>query len=194
MLINKDLLKVAKIASKDKTRPILNNIMINSEVIVATDMFKLLEIKLDKSENIDNFPIVPSSPSKACIPEAPLLINAQDILKNQKFFKNQNLPILENGLLNNLSDNTVSILTTDLSTAQNQNYRLNSGQFPDYTKIIPASLDNHRRVKLNPKLLIELLQAFSDFKEIDLYIGEQPTDAIYIEKENFRGLLMPLKS
>lgn len=194
MLINKDLLKVAKIASKDKARPVLNNIMINSEVIVATDMFKLLEIKLNKNEKIDDFPVVPSSPSKACTPEAPLLINAQDILKNQKFFKNQTLPILENGLLNNLSDNTVSILTTDLSTAQNQNYKLNSGQFPDYTKIIPASLDNHRRVRLNPKLLIELLQAFADFKEIDLYIGEQSTDAIYIEKENFKGLLMPLKS
>ncbi len=194
--ITKDILKAAKFASTSKHLPILAAVKITDKGYAATDSYKLIMIK-NKGADINDFPIVNNTEPVKEISK-PLLIPAKDILTKLKFPKNATLPILESGLLCNETAHTVSIATTDLETANILQLHKTEGDFPEYRKIVPTE-QPIASIKVNPALLIECLEAFTDEKEnsvtIDLFGAYQPLIITGADKTNdhIKALLMPKK-
>lgn len=192
--ITKDIIKAAKFASTDKDRPILTAVKITDKGYAATDSYKLIMIK-NKGADINDFPIVNNTEPVKEISK-PLLIPAKDILAKLKFPKNKNLSILEGGLLCNETDKLLSIATTDLETSNILQLHKVEGDFPEYQKIVPIDKPI-ASIKVNPTLLIECLEAFTDEKEnsvtIDLFGKYQPLIMTGADKTNdhIKALLMP---
>ena len=193
--ITKDILKVAKFAHNDKNypRPILEGVHITNDVIVSTNSHSLLEVKRDKAPKSEDFPIIPSQEIKPLKElEAPLLIEAKQLLQNLKIKTNKTLPILETAQLANLTDQTVNLVTTDLESCQNNAYRLIKGEYPDYTKIMPENLDNHTRVVVSTKYLKQMAEAFKDFDDVEIYVDTDRKKPVVFVKDNYTGLIMPI--
>lgn len=192
--ITKDILNVAKFAYKKAgySRPTLEGVYITDKVIVATNSHTLLEVKRDKAPKSDDFPIIPNQDIKPLRElEAPLLIEANQLLKTLKFKTNKNLPILGTAQLANLNDQTVSLVTTDLESCQNNAYRLIKGEYPNYTKVIPENLDNYTRVVLSVKYLKQMAEAFKDFDDVEIYVEADRTKPVVFIQDNYTGIIMP---
>ena len=196
--ITPDLLKVAKIASKDTVRPILSGVLITPTHFVATDSYKILQVErtgLDASEfpkyaNRDEQKIELREDDEIVLPAA-------DLLKKQKFNRNSTLPILDEAIISEITRDkkekieTVEITTTDLQVATKNVFRnlANENEFPDYKQIIPTG-EPKARIIINPKMLIELLQQFDETVEIEIHDGIKP---IVLREKGMLGCLMPLK-
>lgn len=198
--ITKDLLVAAKFAAKDGIRPVLASVMIDNEKMVATDSYKLIEIKHGANEAKD-FPIVEGNTQVESL-EKPVLIMAKDVLKKMKFTSVRGLPVLDDAVLANESEKTISLLTTDMETANALQFRKVDGQFPDYERVMPAKdKEPLVTVKLNALLLAEVLAAFESDSyakngiELKIYGVLDPIVIEGTEKDNLnkRAMLMPLK-
>lgn len=116
---NKSLSKTIFSVSNDETRPILTGVLlVNSKdgcFLVSTDGFRLTEVNLNLSDDLEDFKIV--------IPKAILneLVKTNESGKVNIFIDKEN-----NQILFNLENITFSS-------------RLIEGEFPDYKKIIPST-------------------------------------------------------
>jgi len=195
--ITNDILKVAKIASKDTAKPTLSTIQITNDKIIATDGYKLLEATLQGFDS-SQFPIVNNTELVEKI-ETPILIDAKAILKKIKFTANSPLPILDTAILTNENENSISVTTTDLTTATTTQFKKIKMNFPDYKRIMPEDECN-TKVTIDARYLIELLNAFTDKEKSEVSLEFRGHNKPLVLKgmaasnKNKTGLLMPLKN
>ena len=198
--LNKNLLACAKIASSNKIRPVLACVYITNDKMVTTDSYSILEIKNYSKFDSTDFPVIQGCEHVKELKEEGILLNAKDIIEKVKFrkSKSKNLPILGEAVLTNETENTISIVSTDLSTNNIISFGKKDGNFPDYSRIIPTKepisqgfIDLEKLKKMCEAFLL----AGKTSVRLKLYNekGEKPCPIMF-ENDNVTGLIMPLTS
>jgi hypothetical protein len=161
--IDKSILAVAQFADKSDLRPALASVYIDNEKMVATDSYKLLEVKHtlrgEADNNAEGFPEI-ANVNRVRFLEKPVLIPAKDILKKLKLSTKQPLPVLNTALLCNETEKTIALATTDLETSNVLQLKKVEADFPKYETMFPPAENIGASVLMDAKVLIEALTAF----------------------------------
>jgi len=190
------IIEAAKLVSKNSVRPALGNVYIDKAKIYATDSYLMLRIDRtkEKSTDISEFPDFPDT-SKAEL-SSPILLNGAAITKSLKFNKKQKLPILEQAIFTNETENSIEITTCDDNMDKRSiTLQKETDTFPEtgpMDKLFYGPESDTRSVTLDPKLLIKLLKAFEGKDAIKLTVSS-PEKPIMVEWEELSGLLMAKK-
>lgn len=196
MLLSKQLLQVAKIASKDDTRPVLTAIKVYREdgktVAVATDGYMLSEVIEDTPDSSD-YPLLMDERKPVEVEE--VLLPAKTAEKIGKAIVSKSaMPVLRYALL---EGDRVS--TTDLEEITSLGFRPIEGNYPDYRQLTPDENEVGRYVvHLDPALLKKALSQFGSERSVRLSISSSKLSPITLRSEN-EGVkktvvIMPLKS
>lgn len=202
MLISKEQIKVAKLASTDGARPMLTHVKVFRQdgkiVTVATDSYILGEIIEDENIAIDEYPLLPGG-DKYSNPEE-VLVPATVLTELGKKLKAKNiLPVLGYGVVEK-----GKVVTTDLDTATTLSFQEIEGKYPDYRKLIDNYASKGKvTLTVNPKLLVRALSMFGD-DSVEITIHVEKTglaaklDPMLITQESGgtkkTAVVMPLKS
>lgn len=195
MLYNSLNLEVAKIASKSAMRPEIAGVFFKQDRTVATDGFRLLEVRTPADVKVEDFPMVDGKAAMRGI--QPFIVPARS-LREIKLPKKTNLPICQNVAIKHLDDKRAEFLTTDLETANITTARKVEGKFPDYEQIFPTG-EPAAQVVINGELLAELVAIMAKLNKtssvrLKFYGPEKP---IVLEagelNQKARGLIMPIK-
>lgn len=192
MLVSRNHLAVASVASKDDSRPLLQQVKITKAdgkvTAVATDSYVLAEV-IEETPGPTDFPLIGEDEPK---PVNEAYIEASVAIRASKTIPKKNiLPILNYGLVEK-----GALTTTNLDTATKHTLRDIEGNYPDYKKLIPEPAE--KRITVNPKKLIEGLKLFGEFDSMTIEFGEKALDPIIL-RSNSGGVkktvvVMPLKS
>lgn len=203
--INTNLLrKVAKIASKNHMG--LNRVFISEDELMATDSYKAVVVKF-KGKELDTFPKIPKVTFVKG--KKSIGISASGILKNVPYRnKIDSVWSIADSVLANKTKNFISLVSTDLESVSEVKFRQvdhAGATFPDIKGVIKKHPIPENVIRVDAKLLIELLQTFvQDDKagintsHVDIHIPKNGEDVnkfapLYLTNENIQGLLMPLK-
>jgi DNA polymerase III sliding clamp (beta) subunit (PCNA family) len=185
MNYNKHNLAVAKIASKNETRPELCAVLFKAGCTVATDGIKLVEVSTPREA--DAYP-------KAMKGAAPFLVPAKRV-SDMKIDKGTTIAV------KHLDGTKVELLTTIDGMEEAKMHPRVDGTFPTYDKIFPSSKPL-ATISIDAKNLIEVLKILEDMNStnavtIKVFGVNEP---VLIEAENVsdnqtgRGLVMPMRS
>lgn len=195
--ITNDILKAAKFASTDETRPALETVRIDNDFIVATNGYKIIRIK-HNGQDLADFPAIDKATKVETLVE-PILINAKQLLKKLKFEKSKTLPILETVVLCNETPDFVSLASTDLDTSTVLQFKKCHERYPEYEAIFPKG-EPLATTKLDVDKLIDTLQAFKTegVSYIDVSVFD-PRSAVKFTgavkgNDHIEALLMPIRS
>jgi hypothetical protein len=198
MLLTKEQLLVHHVASKDESRPVLCTVYFtqdgNKTTAVATDSYMLAEITSEVPDDSD----FPETGGEKVTPSIEGYVTKDNVKKALASLPRKGaLPILDYAQLT-----TESLDTTDLSSVSRFSAQKDSSPFPNYQSIIPSGEPAHS-VKLNPKLLKQLLEVFKDDTEVTLEFhnapdGNKAQQPLILRASNMEtkklGLIMPLRS
>ena len=188
--LDKKVLAVASIASKNSARPVLCGVLFRDGKMVATDSYKLLEIGLDQNLDASEFPV---SDQQVMQNEANFILPAES-LKKIKFNKKAQdaFPILSNAVFVDEADKHVSILTSDLVEESKIKIPKIEGNFPPLSKIFPEG--EGASVVVDIKYLKEMVWAFekAGCKSVKLTTYGKLQGLVLTHKDNnVRGVIMP---
>jgi len=195
MLYNKLNLAVAKIASTNDSRPELASVLFTKDKTAATDSFRLIEITVDNSVRVEDYPKIEG---KDVIKEiTPFLVSAK-ALKEIKPVKSKTMPILNYVAITFADDKQVEFSATNLETVERKMLRKVEGTFPEYEKVIPTD-EPKAKITLNANYLLDVLAILAEVNkqgtvEIEFYEDGKP---LLLKASNgsqsARALVMPLK-
>lgn len=196
MLVSKNHLLVAPIASKDDTRPVLTGVKVYNEdgnvVSVATDGFMLGEV-IEKTLSTEDYPKLLDERTPVEVDE--VLIPAKTATRVAgAIVKNSAMPVLRYALLEG-----DRISTTDLEEITSLGFRAIEGNYPDYRQLMPKE-DNPDNVvvHLDPKLLVKALKMFNGDHVVKLIVQKGRLTPVLLTAEIETGkktaVIMPLKS
>lgn len=164
MLIPINVLKVAKVASKDCDRPALRHLHVARKGFVceatATDgkVFIHTTWRNEEEESFPSEAIELADRDSRCFCSVPLEV-VTDFAKCKNAYPGK--PILDNVHLSEYSN----ILThTDLDTTKQTSFRPFEidGSYPDYHRILEREKDISSQITINPVFLIKALKAIID--------------------------------
>lgn len=208
-MFNKNNLLIHSIANKnDNGKIILQGVKFEKDKTVATDGYKLIEVK-NPDEMLDDkeFPQINEDNKTIKFNENGCIIPTKSIKKvlSNLTNKNPNLPILNNCIFLNSNKENSKIATTDLEQIDIVKVRNIIGDYPDCNEIIPKNIDNKEYIKIivNIKFLKEIIETISKMnlssQNINLYLSSENKEKPIIiktntkEKQNITALLMPVK-
>ena len=211
MLYNKNNLIIHQITSKDENRPELSSVLFKKDRSVATDSFKLIEVKNigDEWQNLVNdYPILPDK-SKPLVnfPKKGIMVDGGSVkkaLKNLNEVKSE-LSILKNACIVNANNpDNVKIVSTDLNRVDAVITKKVEGNYPNYEQVVPQNLKNYRKVLVDIKQLKQLVDTLSQMELnsmpiIELYVADDENKPLVIKtknddlKQEITGLLMPVR-
>ena len=202
MLISKEQVRVAKLASSDGSRPVLQQVKVYKHdgkvVTVATDSYVLGEV-IEDTPSIDDFPTLPDG--QGYKPTSEVLVPAAVLLELGKKLKVKNvLPVLGYGLVEK-----GRVVTTDLDVNTALSFHEIEGKYPDYRRLIDDYAGKKEvSITLNPKILAKALALFGNDSSIELTLHLQDDgsaaklDPVILTSENAgtkkTAVVMPLKS
>jgi len=175
MLYNAKNLLVNKIALKNSPNEVFNCVYFTKNLTCATDGFRLLEISVDSTAKVEDYPQVQGvGAMRGC---KPFLVPARSVAE-LKIPKNKNLPALECVALKHVDDTRVEFLTTDLENANITQARRIDAAFPDYEKIFPTG-NPLAEVNINGAYLAEITKIMADIGKngivrMKIYGAEKP--------------------
>lgn len=194
MLLSKQQLMIHHTASKDGSRPILNQIYAYKEkdqvVAVSTDGYVLTEVR-EATPALENYPEVnPDVPNKeieSCFIQASV---AKKMIANLP--KNPVLPILGYALVQKNE-----LITTDLERTVKYLTHEQEGKYPEYQKMVPEPAAFC--VNINPDKLRQALEVFrGETMTVSIEFGEKPLDPVVLRgKRNgatITSIVMPLRA
>lgn len=192
MILNKESLIVSRFCNKDETRAISGVLVEPDGTVVATDGHRIAKTS----------PPQDAPDEKAIRPEESFIIAktiAEALAKDLKGKKNGDSTVSLLGRNNG----TVAFRTTHLGFKKDFTADVKDEKFPDWREVISdCGSEEHLRVDVNPKYLMELAKAVIDFggKSLSLYIntGEDysPIGAVSKNLDTGQELLqalMPLR-
>lgn len=194
MLLSKEHLSVGSLASKDDTRPILQQVKAvrNADgdvTTVATDGYVLAEV-IQRMPDPTEFPQVGDDSNNMPIDDA--FIDAEVALKTKRAIKkNSLLPILNYAIVED-----GAITTTDLQTKVRYGFHKVEGNFPDYEPLVPRTPAEFQ-VRINPKYLIKGLQLFDKDDGMTIEFGATALSPVVLRSDSGgvkrTVVVMPLK-
>lgn len=160
MIINKKILALCDIASKDGYRPVLNAIKFEKDRAVATDSYSLMVIPLQQIDPTD----LPEISGQVYSPEIDCVINAVEVSEVAKSIKKNNMDLSWAETAWSVAsgdDKTVKFFTTDLDTRSYKEVRKVEGNYPEYNKVLDPALEKKAVVEIsvNPARLVKMLNA-----------------------------------
>lgn len=195
MLVSKNHLLVAKIASKDDSRPILTGVKFYKDadevVAVATDSYMLVEVR-ERTPPVTEYPKDQDGREYKAVDS--VLVPARTALKLAgNIVKRSVLPILKYALLE-----PSRITTTDLEDTTSLGFRSIEGNYPDYKKLVPSADEVGRySVTIDPALLQKTLLLFKGESSIKLTVSAEKLQpvTVYSESDGVKrtAVIMPLK-
>jgi len=198
MLYNKNNLSVAKIASVNALKPELASVLFTKTHTAATDGFRLLEMSVDASANIEDYP--QANGVSAMRGFKPFLVNAKALAEVKPPTKTS-LPILQYVAIKHVDQTRVEFvsMTGDME-AHVSTVRRVEGEFPNYEPLFPAG-EPVASVRVNGVYLAELAKLMGDMLklqvlDIEFYGAGKPL-VLHAESEHgrqkSRALLMPIR-
>lgn len=191
MLYNENNLLVAKMASKNDTRPELASVLFTKEKTVATDSFRLLEVTTPSDAKIEEFPKTDGKPAMRGF--KPFMVPAQSL----KEMKNKGKLVA----VKHVSE-VFSELMTDESITR---FPAVSGHFPDYEQIFPKGKPV-LEVSINPEMFGDILLTVAKMmknnagsygaSEIRISFYGELTPVVVeagTKTQKIRGLIMPIR-
>lgn len=184
MILDKAIIGICKIASKESVRPALSSVQLKDGKATATDGYKLITIPLLPEEGED----APDMGYTLLHGDSHLL-KADELEKALKLVPTKaSLPILTKAwTAKGDYDNTVKILSTDLNTKNASELTETQADFPNTQKVLDDL--NEKEVKatlrIDARYLKEMLDAM-------LKAGLQNNYSKYVDIE-IRGEFDPLK-
>ncbi len=164
-LYNKWNLDVAKFASKESKRPILQSILVEPGSTVATDGHQLVKVSAPNHEaKLENFPVIPGVSTVRL--DGNFLLPASTALEVSKQIpRKSTIPVLQNAAVLDAGPDHVGMVTTDLDSAKPVTVRKVKGTFPNYQTIIDdlEKVTVQSEVTLNGLLLGELAKFLGQF-------------------------------
>lgn len=154
----------------------------------ATDSFRLIEIETPEFD-IADYPNIEREIIKEI--DTPILVEAK-LVKTFKLASKTKLPILHNAVL--VKDGKYTgVYTTDLDTQNEVGSIFQEDKFPNYENIIPTG-DSDFSVRVNPKMLAELLDVMSGVDKDDVQIDFFNTRNVLVlrsgKKQKGRALMV----
>lgn len=200
MLYNNLNWECQKFASKSELKPEIATVLFSKNKTVATDAFRLLEVTTDSSVNVKDFPRLPDGKT-AMMGFKPFMVPARAVaeLAKMRTGKNSNLPILSYVAVSSVKKDSVEFIATDLEIGDTKVIRTIEGKFPDYEKLFNEAGNPVAEIKINGKLMAELLETMAKFNRIGevtiKFYGKNK--ALLFEAGNnnqkARAALMPLR-
>ncbi|MGQ4876804.1 MAG: hypothetical protein ACP6IY_22275, partial [Promethearchaeia archaeon] len=182
-MYNKNNLLINAITGDEKSKKILSGVLFKKDRTVATDLFKLIEVKnpdemIDDSEfpkvgeNIENF-----SEKGYILPAK----SVKKILSNLNNIKNNDLPILKNCIfLKNDDKNSSKVATINAKHTDIDIVKVNNigDYYPDYTEEIPNTDEfAYVKTKVNIKYLKKIIDTISkmnlSYEYINLFLSSE---------------------
>jgi len=197
-MLNKHNLNIAQLCSKEESRFTLQGILVSPEGTVVTDGHVLMKVTLPDMPE-DSAPVI-----DGCTPTAefkPFILPkaaALDIAK--QIPKSSTIPVIQNVFVGSETDaetvdpksdepKPVVLGVTDLETPKVFRPKRLTGNFPDYTRVIPKDETAEFAIGMDMKLLSRLvkqLDSFIDNKSISaatLYFKDEDS-AMWIKARN----------
>ena len=194
MLYNNLNLSVAKIAdTNNANKAVLRSVFFTPNKTVATDSYRLIEVSVDNSVNVKDFP--DNNIMRGC---SSFMVESRDI-KNIKLKPNKSLPILSYMALTHLDNKKVKfIFRPDVSATAEPSLDRIDDRFPEYEKLMSQGKPKVE-VSFNAEYLSSLLDILGQFKKthdvtLKIYADDKP---IILEAHNDsqkgRAMLMPIR-
>lgn len=182
-LLNKHNLELAKLASKEENRFLLQGILVQPESTVVTDGQVLMEVTTADFRAAD-FPQPPGIAS-ATDEWKPFVLSAQDALAIAKTIpKKTTTPILSNAAVATPNgDDHMTIFTTDLERHNPVTVRKLTGTYPDYKRVIWPAEEAEFAINVNARNLADVLDFVAKFNE-SKRSETQPPDCVLRFKSN----------
>jgi hypothetical protein len=138
-MLNRHNLNIATLCAKGESRFTLSAILVEKDRTLETDGYHLVSVTRP-TYKVEGFPEVPGAPPLANGNQRSFLMPAESALAISKALpKKTTIPILScaaPGVIDG-ANNTMPVVTTDLSSAQTHMVREQSGSFPDWKRVIP---------------------------------------------------------
>jgi hypothetical protein len=195
MIINKKVLGVCSVASKDNYRPQISSVHFTKDYIEATDGYMLLRTIT---------PIPSEDPEDIKVRE--LNLPTEQLAKILRMIHTgKKIPtVMQRAWIKSIDidKKTVSVSTSDMGATTTIEMGIPEGNFPDMQTIIETAISNKSKAvtAFNPKLMIKLLQAMilsGAGSVVEMKISE-PLDGIVLkgtddENKDILALLMPTR-
>ncbi|MDP3956856.1 MAG: hypothetical protein Q8P97_02570 [bacterium] len=176
MLYNKNNLAVAKFCARDGYKPEIAGVYFTKEKTCATDAIILLEMSVDSSQKVEDYPKVQKASAMRGF--KPFIVSKEWISK-VKIPQSRLLPILNNVAVKHIKKDKVEfMMTEDATTAQIFSVPRVEGKFPDYEDIFPKGKPV-AQFSINGEKFAELLKVMSGLPlnkkvKVSFYGAEKP--------------------
>lgn len=193
MILNKKLLGLCRIINKDHHVKELRGVLFKDDEAIATDSFMLLRVKTESgSENTAVDKRYPNRPIQG-------IFNGTQLLN----FLNRLVDFHPSRAWTSTENDFTKLITVDHNGTTISEIERIDGKYPEYEKLLVFDKPEVLKVRVNPKLLITLLQAIVESliwnnNQVDLtfYGNDQPIKIEPAKKdgENVTGILMPIRT
>lgn len=196
--LTRNVLKLAKLASKNESRPVITGVYFDGEKAVVTDTYFLAEIRCSASGfESSEFPKIGDQVAvnhvKPCILDSKGLLDVLKVLPK----KRQTLPILNTAAVMDQSDKEVQIGTTDLEKSAVTRVRVIDGNYPAYEKVFPKKKPV-ASIAIDKKVLQKALDSLpEDQFTLHVFDGDKPPLVLTNDTfsgEKVRAMVMPLSA
>lgn len=193
MLLTKKQLNLHHTASKDDSRPVLEQIYvrkIGDEIVaVSTDSYVLAEVR-EPVVAVEDYPTATPDVPNAVIDSAYVQADvAKKIIPHIP--KKVVLPVLGYALLQK-----DELITTDLEKTTKFITREQEGKYPEYEKLVPEPAEFS--VTINPAKLKQVLEVFKDELSVTIEFGKDKMSPVVLRGGSagtkITGVVMPLRS
>jgi hypothetical protein len=202
MLLNKHNLNIAKLASKEASRFTLSGIRITPTETVVTDGHCLMKVSTVAISS-EEFPVCQGSGVTPQDDFKPFNLDAAQALKaSAQLPKKSTIPVLGCAAVAvNGNPDRPALLTTDLE--QFSTFKaMESGNYPDYERVIPKAENAPFAIGLDAKLIKAMMEQFIAFIDskgsagITLRFTDERTAVLMEAKsgeQTMLGVLMPMQ-
>lgn len=200
MIIDKRILGICSVASKEKFRASINSVRLHNGMMIATDGHSLIMAKLPDQDR-DDLPDVDGMKYRK-LEDA--LLNAEDLATIARTIKkDKNLKQLSHAWTVSFDEDRVKFVTTDLAVHNEIEMPRTVGEFPKYEKIVKdARKRTEISIYVNPeklrKLLVAMMQAGVDKEEyVKIGVPANRTEPLTLKGRDYNrdevfAMLMPM--
>lgn len=192
-------MEVVKFASTSGLNPEIASVFFKKDKTVATDTFRLVEISVNSTVNVKDFPKLPDGKT-AMAGFKPFIVprEAAAEISKMKIGKNDSLPILSYVAVSKVQKESVEFIATNLETGDTKTIRTIDGKFPDYEKLFDAG-NPIAEFEVNGKYMASICETLAKFNKLNSvkikFYGKEKAILLEAKNENQAGraALMPIK-
>lgn len=198
MILTKNLRGVCAIASKDSSRPSITGVLFKDGKATATDGFMLLQVPYQENPDEDSDIRYKHEGFEGILP-------ARDVDSVLRGIPGRKSDPVHFAWSSKGRNDKIRLISTDLKQTNIKEVKPLEGTFPPIEKILDDPSEVVARVRLNPKLLKQMVDALlltdpDAFLDIEIRGDEYKPVHLYArsghdyEKTDIHGVIMPVRT